>query len=453
VALQEISSVRFDSLAGYARQPTAKLWGEEVRWAQAANESILVAVIRDFEDNDFSAMLFARDLKERYRWISMTEWAEGVDDALLLAIDAVQDALADLDAERVQGDEKGKPVEFFVPHKSAKQLNPEFSMLAEQEAYSPAKAIIESMMRWHEDADGNFIQQFQTTGFDARLWELYLFAMLQEAGYSVAKAGGIPDFCVEGLSGKISIEATIVSPSRNAAGDLVEPPPRTTAEEQLAFLNDYMPTRFSGRLTDKLSKKYWERESVKGAPLVLAIQDFHAPMSMEYTAPSLSTYLYGFQYDGHNDTNGNPLITPKKIEKHSWGAKVVQSAFFELPGAEYISAVISNPSSTISKFNRMGVKAGFGSRRVQLTRIGNAVDHTAGSARSTEFKQVVNSTDYKETWIEGMDVYHNPNAKFPLDIGMLPGAAHHWPLPDGRIESRVPAWQLISAETTVVIQD
>jgi hypothetical protein len=37
------------------------------------------------------------------------------------------------------------------------------------------------MMHWYEDPDGNFIEQFQTTGFDARLWELYLFAMFCEA--------------------------------------------------------------------------------------------------------------------------------------------------------------------------------------------------------------------------------------------------------------------------------
>lgn len=451
--LQEISSVRFDALAGYARHPSARLWGEEVRWAQEANETILVAVVRDFEDNDYSAMLFARDLKERYRWISMTEWVEGADDALRLAVDAVQDALADLDKERVQGDEKGPPVEFFVPHKGAKELNRDFLVLAAQEAYSPAKGIIESMMRWHEDADGNFIQQFQTTGFEARMWELYLFAVLQEAGYAFTEAGGIPDFSAEGLAGKICIEATTVSPTRNAAGDLVQPPPRGTPDEQLAFLNDYMPTRFSGRLIDKLSKKYWERENVKGAPLLLAIQDFHAPMSMEYTAQSLSTYLYGFQYDNRTDAGEKPVILPKKIDKHIWGTKVVQSGFFELPGAENISAVISNPSSTISKFHRMGVKAGFGSRKVQLTRVGYAVDHAANSDKATKFEQVVNSVDYNETWIEGMDVYHNPNAKIPLDIRMLPGAAHHWCLPDGRIESRVPRWQIVSSETRGVIQE
>jgi hypothetical protein len=44
------------------------------------------------------------------------------------------------------------------------------------------------MMRWYEDADGNFVEQFQTTGFNARLWELYLFTTLVETGYGLVPA-------------------------------------------------------------------------------------------------------------------------------------------------------------------------------------------------------------------------------------------------------------------------
>lgn len=29
------------------------------------------------------------------------------------------------------------------------------------------------MMRHFVDVDGNFVQQFQTTAFDSRIWELY----------------------------------------------------------------------------------------------------------------------------------------------------------------------------------------------------------------------------------------------------------------------------------------
>jgi len=40
------------------------------------------------------------------------------------------------------------------------------------------------MMRFYEDTDGNFVEQFQTTAFDACIWELYLFATFTELGYS-----------------------------------------------------------------------------------------------------------------------------------------------------------------------------------------------------------------------------------------------------------------------------
>ena len=49
-------------------------------------------------------------------------------------------------------------------------------MLTSEERYSPARELVAAMMRFHEDAYGNFVEQFQTTGFDPRLWEFDLFA-------------------------------------------------------------------------------------------------------------------------------------------------------------------------------------------------------------------------------------------------------------------------------------
>lgn len=48
-----------------------------------------------------------------------------------------------------------------VPHEG-------FRSLLELETWSPARGVIEPMMRWYEDVDGNFVEQFQSTGFDAR---------------------------------------------------------------------------------------------------------------------------------------------------------------------------------------------------------------------------------------------------------------------------------------------
>lgn len=176
--MDDISRVRFDALAGYCRQPRALVDAEEVRWLQAANEAMLVVVIRDRTDGDFSAMVLARDFKERYRWVEMTDFLPTVEDALKAAPERVEKVLKNLDAERRQGDEKGAPVDFFKHLSAAEKLDKAFVSLSTLEGYSPALELIRPMMRWHEDADGNFVEQFQTTGFDARIWELYLFAML-----------------------------------------------------------------------------------------------------------------------------------------------------------------------------------------------------------------------------------------------------------------------------------
>ncbi|HMN75971.1 MAG TPA: hypothetical protein PKC97_07885 [Burkholderiaceae bacterium] len=451
--MHDIKQVRFEALAAYCRQPGALLAAEEVRWLQAHDEAILIVVIRDIIDGDYSAMLLARDLKERYRWVEMTKFFGTVDEAVAAAPEVVERIYADFGKQRSQGDEKGKPIDFFSPVVPANKLNRDFAVISSLEGYSPAVELMKPMMRWYEDADGNFVEQFQTTGFDARLWELYLFAVLVEAGYIFDKSMAMPDFCARSALGELFVEATTVNPSRNASGELVPPPPQDTKEQIDAFQKQYMPIRYAGPLTAKLGKKYWEREHVKGRPLLLAIQDFHAPMSMLSSRTALPIYLYGRVWDWEKLADGKLVITPKQVEQHVWGAKSVASGFFNLPGSENISAVVANASATISKFNRMGVLAGFGSKRVRLVRKGTAANPDPNSELPEVFVHDVNAPDYSETWIEGMDVFHNPNAAVPLHPAALPGAAHHWLRGDGQLESRVPRWQPFASTTQIFVPE
>jgi len=451
--MHEISKVRFEALAAYCRQPNALLTGREVRWFQAHDETILVVVIEDITDGDYSAMLLAKDLKERYRWVEMTSFVETIDQAIAQAPELIQAVYDNLNRQRVQGDERGKPVDFFTPVVPKGKLNQDFKIISELEGYSPAVELIKPMMRWYEDADGNFVEQFQTTGFDTRLWELYLFATLVEAGYVFDKASPMPDFYAQNAFGAICIEATTVNPSRNKKGELVPPPAIETPEQLVAFQREYMPIRYAGPLTAKLAKRYWEKENVKERPLLFAIQDFHAPGSMGLSRTALPIYLYGVHWDWSRDGDGRLIITPDRVANHVWGEKTVPSGFFGLPGAENVSAVISNASATISKFNRMGVLAGFGSKRVRLVRVGTAANRDPNSDKPTAFVHDVNSAEYNETWIEGADVFHNPNAQKPLNPEMLPGAAHHWLRDDGQLVSHLPDWQPFSSITRISIQE
>lgn len=447
--MTEIAKARFDALAGYCRHPDLFFLARELRWYGFAEERVLATLIED-TDSEFSGILLARDEKERFRFILMTDFFGTFEAAAKAIENKVSAVLPKLEEERKQEDVHGPPVDFFSFVGPQNKLHQSFVNLATAEQYSPARNIIEPMMRWYEDADGNFVEQFQTTGFDARIWELYMFAAFIEAGCVVRH--GIPDISAEGILGEFCVEATTTNPTLDASGSVVPLPPRDTLEQRMAYRGHYLPIKYAGPLTRKLAKRYWELSHVKGKPLLLAIQDFHAPGSMTWSRSALPLYLYGYDHDVSRDHNGALVITPRKVETHSWQDKTIPSGFFRLPNTENISAVLFNSSATIAKFNRMGVVAGFGSKRVRLVRQGFVVDHDDNASEPKFFSKDVSDTDYRESWIEGMDVYHNPNAAHPLDPAMLMGAAHHRLHNDLQVLSRTPEWHPLSSVTMSFIK-
>ena len=423
---------------------------EELEWHQAYEEKLLIVVTRDLNDGDYAALLLARDMMERYRWVGMTPFYESPAETLENAPDVIDRVMANFEEARNQGDE-GEPVDFFTPVVPAGRLNPDFNTVLTQRGYSPALEIIKPMMRWYEDPDGNYVEQFQTTGFNTRLWELYLFAMLAEVPFAIQREHRVPDFSAVGPFGRIFIEATSVNPS---GAPHLAPPPMETEEQRKEFFRNYMPIRFAGPLVAKLNHqhqelRYWEHPHVRNNPLVFAIQDFHAPGSMTYSADALPVYLYGMWWTEARDAAGDVIGSPEAIETHVWGDKVIESGFFYLPDAENISAVIINPNATISKFNRMGLMAGFGSPGVRIRRTGFATNPRRDATQPIPFMYEVGSSDYVETWMEGLSVFHNPNANIPLDPELLPGAAHHFLNDDGTLTTHLPEWHPVSTETMI----
>ncbi|MGO8086873.1 hypothetical protein AB9E29_07060 [Rhizobium leguminosarum] len=344
------------------------------------------------------------------------------------AVDALRTLISEMTAKPAdfhhQGDEVGDPVDFFSPAHPPDRLHPSFQTLMAADQFSPARGIIGPMMRWHEDLDGNFVEQFQSTAFDQRIWELYLFATLTELGYVLDREHHVPDFIAGGLLGQMTIEAVTVGPTRDGAV-VVPPPPTDTVEQARAYLSDYMPIKYGSSLFTKLRKEYWKRPQIDGLPLVFAIADFSSPGPMKHTGSALERYLYGYSWETIIDEDGKAVSKTNKISEHRWGEKVIPSGFFDLPDAENISAVIFSNAGTIAKFNRIGLLSGFGAKDILMIREGACINNGPGTAPNL-FRSLVNAVDYRETWVEGLDVFHNPRAKLPLPKRMFPGAAHHW---------------------------
>lgn len=445
--MKQISRLRFNALAGYIRSPQTLILSEELDWYSEANERVLGVLIKDGTDEDYSCIVLARDRVGRYRAVYNLPFSDSIDEVRQAIAPAMQKWAAKDATEYEQGDERGKPVDFFTPVVPPERLHPTFMQLINNEAFSPARDLIAAMMYYYQDPDGNFVEQFQTTGFDARFWELYLFAVLAELRYSIDRAQPAPDFLCSGLLGEFFVEAVTVNPTIINGRNVETGPPDNPAERE-RYMEEYVPIKYGSPLYSKLNRCYWELPHINGKPIVLAIQDFHYRASMTWSESALIRYLYGREFAAtHNDT-GELVITSQTITQHCWGQKIIPSGFFYLPGAEHISAVISNPQGTISKFNRMGLKAGFDSPRVRMTRVGSHYDHDRNIAVPKSFVVNVSDPNYKEDWIEGLSVYHNPNTLISLPVEMFPGAAQHF-LENDRLRSIIPDFHPYGSYTVI----
>jgi hypothetical protein len=442
--IREISKARFDAFVGYCRSPEVTTVAHEVAWLGADDNSVFATMIVDM-DREFSVIVFLPDLLGRFRWANQTGYFDTAEEAGADLERVLRLVFAEVDTQRVQGDEDGSPVDFFAPLAAEHRLHPNFKRVRDERGQSSARQLINVMMRWYEDRDGNFIEQFQTAGFDARAWELYLWATLVSLGYEVAQPDPSPDFVARGLEGRFAIEATTVNPSFDRAGNAVPPYKPDSEADLAAYADHYLPIRFAGPLTNKLAKRYWEKPGIGDIPLAFAIQDFHADFSMMHSMGGLMAFLYGVSVHDVVAENGRT----SRLSTHTWGNKTVPSRFFELPESENVSAVLFNSQGTLSKFSRMGVKAGFAREDVKILHGGKLLVASDAGIERTTFSGEVDA-DYWEEWVSGMEVFHNPSALRPLDPRWLPGAVHHILDDNGNMQSLYPERHIAQAQTYVI---
>jgi len=76
--------------------------------------------------------------------------------------------------------------------------------------------MLRDIQQHFEDLDGNFVEQFQTTGFDSRTFELFLFAMFRESGHTIDRSHQRPDFMISRDGITVAVEAVTASQPSNA---------------------------------------------------------------------------------------------------------------------------------------------------------------------------------------------------------------------------------------------
>ncbi|MCA9500242.1 MAG: hypothetical protein KC588_13715 [Nitrospira sp.] len=395
------------------RHPVVKFIGEERYWYSDAEENVLGVVVFDRCDEDWLYVILGRDERARFRAIDQeinfntdTEARNALHKKIVEYSQAGKNVFSQGLERKFQ-----KTFLIFKPLVARNRLHPDFLILLESSGYSPARQIITEIAYTFKDPDGNYIQQFQSNGFDARLWELYLYATLHELDFDIDRTYKAPDYVCSKFDKKVIVEATTVnSPWQKEA---------TTLEMlKTKELEDFVVIKFGSALYSKMKKRYWERDHVKGHSFVIAVADLRRPEKLSFCAPLLMQYLYGMQQQEELDR-----ITYCQIKEHVWGKKKIPSGFFNQPDSENVSAILFSDSGTIAKFNRMGKVAEFGDPSVIMARVGERYDMPQ-SAAPTPFRSIVEPGKYNEAWAEGIWIFHNPKAKIPIDKELFPNVAH-----------------------------
>ena len=412
----EVTRRQFDALC-FARHPMARVTANEKQWYTAYDKKIIASVFQDNIDGDYGYVILGRDKRKMFRSLEVSkvfkQTPELARNELFKNITKYRNDGVEL---YEQFDEVKLPNELFTPQVGREKLNPIFIALAEEPRYEAARNLIREIVYSFDDPDGHYIKEFQTHGFDARLWELYLYTYLH-AGFRQIKGNAAPDFHITNGEQEYLIEAVTVNESKNK-DRLDEPAPENPAEAA-ELLNDYMPIKFGSPLYSKLNKRYWEKEHVAGKPLILAIHDFHSSGSMTWSRNGLSEYLYGVRT---RLVDGKPLI--ENIKQHEWKGKVIPSGFFSQPESENISAILFSNAATLPKFNRMGKLAGLGSEKVRMFRKGLRYDPSPDAFQGIPFMEDVDSDDYEESWSDSIVMFHNTNAKHPVNPNDFDDISH-----------------------------
>jgi len=87
----------------------------------------------------------------------------------------------------------------------------------------------------------------------------------------------------------------------------------------------------------------------------------------------------------------------------------------------------------------MGKQAGLGNDKVTLIRMGNFYNHEPNADKPHLISYKVEGTSI-ETWSEGVVVFHNPNAKIPLDPAFFDNRVAQSFFENGLIYSKMPKY-------------
>jgi hypothetical protein len=277
---------------------------------------------------------------------------------------------------------------------------------------------IDEFLRWGDgfvDRDNKIVKEFQTT-FNSSFWEIYLFALFKEYGFEIDWSHSTPDFILKAKGIDFVIEATTANAAQDKPNEWDKVlSPETFKNMKFNEINKESMIRLSNAILSKYKKyknSYKNLSHAANKPFVIAVGPFEQPFfTMQYDRP-IRALLYDYYVD-EEAYYANPEAYPSGPPAVNLGSVAKDNGtelflgFFNGAGMEEVSAILFSNSATWAKVSARG--AHFAGKDKTLQYIWAFDKNGAPSTRTLSAK------DYLEPISAGLQIYHNPYAKRPLD--------------------------------------
>jgi hypothetical protein len=268
--------------------------------------------------------------------------------------------------------------------------------------------VLQDWASGFQDRDGKFVKELQTS-FEPAFWELYLHAVLKHYQLVVDFQHNRPDFVVTEPY-PFSMEATVAL--NDAQTTPIHGQTAKDIPDDLNKFNKEAIVRLSNSFSSKLEKyrnSYSSLGHVRNKPFMLALAPFDRPFANLQAQRTIEALLFGYYVDEEAYMKeGNFSDQPKgqKIESVlKRNGAPISVGLFNSDAAKEISAVVFNPTATWGKALAL-------SQDPDSHSVFTAVSLNVSG--SIPHKKTLPKASYSEHLIDGLRVYHNPHASYPL---------------------------------------
>ena len=296
-------------------------------------------------------------------------------------------------------------MDLFTPLVSEEAQHPNFRMIARYRNTFNCE-VLNEWARGFKDRDGKFVKEFQTT-FDSCFWELYLFAVMKHFELEVDFSINSPDFVIRNHGG-MNVEATVASHPQGAIPESVQSV--VAIPDDLNEFNRQTIIRISNSF-DAKRRKYIESYSglphVQNRPFVLAVSAFDRPFAWLTCQRAIEAVLFGYYVDEERYLKEGGVLEGKRIESVTKDNKSpVPVGIFASEDFAWLSAVIFSSTASWGKVRAL-------SSDPNPNIVFQAVKRNLSDVKALVTK--ARKADYRESLLDGLRVYHNPNATHELD--------------------------------------